>query len=100
MTARGCPLFFMLLVALAWGTLFIPMPKWLAGVLSVLFVAVGCVIVVMGWAGATWDSHMQPGATHAKWGLAAGVLVLLSRAKAVVWLIAQILTAPPSPPML
>jgi hypothetical protein len=97
MTARGCPLFFILLVVVAWGTLFIPMPKWLSIVFNCAFVGIGLVFVIFGWAGVTWDSHMQPGAVQAKWGLVTGVLLLLSRGKSVIWLVMKIFTATPMP---
>ncbi len=87
----------MLWVVVAWATLFISMPKWLSIVLNCVFIGAGLVLVIFGWAGVTWNSHMQPGATAAKWGLVAGVLLLLSRAKYVIWLVMKIFTATPEP---
>ncbi|MFC5740609.1 hypothetical protein [Dyella tabacisoli] len=91
-------MFFFLFVAVAWATLFIPGPKWLSFIVGCVVIWIALIFVIFGWAGVVWDSHMQPGATHAKWGLIAGILMLLSRATYVIKAVIAILISPPGPP--
>lgn len=87
---------YFLLVVAAWGTLFLPMPRWLSVIATLAFLSIGAVLLLFGMAGSYWDSHMSPSspsqATSTLW---TGGLLLLSRA---VLLVKVMLLASVSPP--
>lgn len=87
-----------LLVAVAFATLFIPMPRWLSALLSFLFVGLGLLMVLFGWMGSYWDDHMRPNADSAATPiLRTGLLLLLSQAMAAVRWVLEVLMSPPAP---
>ena len=80
-----------LITLLAWATLLIPMPRWLDGILSFVVIGLGLVLVVLGGMAWYWDSHMRADADGGMTTLVCGALMLLSRIKHVLRLIAEIL---------
>lgn len=86
-----------LLVISAWGSLFLPLPKWAKFLLSFLFVFLGSVLFLLGLFGTYWDSHMPLGESKATSTLITGILLLLSRALIVITMILHVLVAPPPP---
>lgn len=80
-----------LITIVAWATLLIPMPRWLAGTVTFLVIGFGLILSIMGGMAWYWDSHMQPDVNDGLAALICGVLMLLSRAKHVLRLIAEIL---------
>ena len=88
---------YFLLVVLAWGTLFLPMPRWLSIIASLAFLSVGVVLLLFGMAGSYWDSHMSPNnPSQATSTLVTGVLLLLSRAVLLIKVMLLGLASPPS----
>ena len=87
---------YFLLVLAAWGSLFLPLPRWASVVCSFLFLGLGTILLLFGLAGSYW-SHMTPGSSPATSTLVTGALLLLSRALLIVKIVLQILVAPPSP---
>lgn len=88
---------YFLLVVLAWGTLFLPMPRWLSIVASLAFLSLGAVLLLFGMAGSYWDSHMSPNSkSQATSTLVTGVLLLLSRAVLLIKVMLLGLASPPS----
>ena len=85
----------LLLIAFAWGSLLLPLPKWLSFILGFAVLFVGTIFVLFGIAGVYWDSHMRPGINTAAWGLVSGVLIVLSRA---AWLVKGLLGDSPDRP--
>jgi hypothetical protein len=86
-----------LLVVAAWGSLFVPLPGWAKGLLSVACLGLGALFLLFGLAGSYWDSHMTPGSSSSTSTLVTGVLLLLSRAALLVKIVLHALVAPPSP---
>ena len=86
-----------LLVVVAWGSLFVPLPSWVKVLLSIGFLGLGALFLLFGLAGSYWDSHMTPGTSSSTSTLVTGVLLLLSRAALLVKVILHALVAPPSP---
>jgi ABC-type multidrug transport system fused ATPase/permease subunit len=82
-----------LLVAAAWISAFIPMPRWLSVLVSVAVLLVGTLLVVTGAMAYAWDRSMRPDETAGLYSLLAGGALLLSRARLVLRLIAEILVA-------
>jgi hypothetical protein len=68
-----------LAVLVAWGTLFIPMPRWLSWIVTFLICGIGILLVLGGGFSYWWDSNMQPSITSGKWEFIAGIAMLLSR---------------------
>ena len=86
---------YFLLILAAIGTLFIPMPRWLSFLLSFAFIGIGIIFVLFGWGGTYWDSHMRPSTeSAAKPMLITGVILLVSRAVAIIKTIFAIATDP------
>lgn len=82
-----------LLVAVAWITAFIPMPRWLSVLISTVVLIAGTFLVLSGGMDYWWDRSMQPDQNDGLHVLLAGVAMLLSRAAIVLRVIAEILTA-------
>lgn len=88
---------YFLLVVLAWGTLFLSMPRWLSIVASLGFASIGAVLLLFGMAGSYWDSHMSPNSkSQATSTLVTGILLLLSRAVLLIKAMLLGLASPPS----
>lgn len=71
---------YFLLLLVAWGSLFLPLPRWFSLLLSLAIVGAGCILLLFGLMGAYWSSHMMPsnaGAATSTW--MTGGLLLLSR---------------------
>lgn len=83
----------LLMVAGAWITAFLPMPRWLSIVLSIAILLAGTVLVVSGGLAYWWDSSMRADQSDSLHALIAGIALLLSRAKLVLRVIAEILVA-------
>jgi hypothetical protein len=77
-------LVFTLLVIAAWGSLFIPLPRWLVVSTGVAFLGLGGIFLLFGLMGSYWDSHMTPGHSPSTPMLLTGVLLLLSQAVRLV----------------
>lgn len=88
---------YLLLVVVAWGSLFIRLPRWFSALLSVGLLSLGALFVLFGLAGSYWDSHMTPGTSSSTSTLLTGIMLLLSRAASVVKVILHGLVSPPSP---
>ncbi len=86
---------YVVLVLVAWGSLLLPLPSWLKGVMSVAVIGIGAVLLLFGLGGSYWDSHMRPGSSSAGSTILTGVLLLLSRAAHVMRLVLHVLGAPP-----
>ncbi len=82
-----------LITIAAWLTLLIPMPRWLGGIVTFLVIGFGLIFAITGGMAWYWDSHMQPDAGGGFIAFACGVLMLLSRARHVLRLIAEILAS-------
>ncbi|MGB4860372.1 MAG: hypothetical protein WBP11_13740 [Dokdonella sp.] len=78
----------LLLIAVAWGSLLLPLPRWLFFILSFIVLFVGTMFVLFGALFVYWDSHMQPENNLAMYGLVTGILIVLSRA---TWLVKGLL---------
>lgn len=85
-----------LLVVAAWGSLFVPLPRWTKVLLSIGFLGFGSLLLLFGLAGSYWDSHMTPGTSQATSTLVTGMLLLLSRVALLVKLILHAFVSPPS----
>jgi hypothetical protein len=85
-----------LLVAAAWGSLWLPAPKWLKFVLSFVFIGMGLLMVVFGGFANAWDKNLNPSNTSGGKVLTAGILILLSRAWLILRAFAESLLGPPS----
>lgn len=70
-----------LVVVLAWTSLWIRMPNWLAAIVSALIVAFGVTFVAVGifvdWLDKGFKGHPDMG----RWVLLAGIALLLSRVR-------------------
>ena len=88
---------YFLLVVAAWGSLFLRPPTWLSVLLSCLFVGLGAILLLFGWAGSYWDSHMAPGSDASTSTLVTGVLLLMSRALLIFKVVLHALVAPSEP---
>lgn len=85
-----------MLVLLAVGTLFLRLPRWLSFLLSLAFVGIGIILLLFGFAGSYWSSHMNPsnaGAATSTW--VTGALLVLSRAVLLLKTVREIVLAPP-----
>jgi hypothetical protein len=88
---------YFLLVVSAWGTLFLPMPRWLSLIASLAFLSIGTILLLFGMAGSYWDSNMSPNSpSQATSTLVTGVLLLLSRAVLLVKVLLMASVSPPS----
>lgn len=66
---------FLLLTVIAWAAAFVPMPTWLALLISVPIGLFGALLCVFGALSAYWDSHLNSG--NSGWtGLTYGVLMV------------------------
>lgn len=88
---------YVLLVIAAWGSIFLPLPRWLSLLASCLFVGIGSILLLFGLAGSYWASHMTPGTSEATSTLVTAVLLLLSRMVFLVKALIGGLTEPPGP---
>ncbi len=86
-----------LLVAAAWGSLFVTMPRWVSVLCSSAVLGVGALMALFGLAAAYWDDHMTSGDSGGTSVWVAGVLMLLSRAGLVIRIVLEALAAPDSP---
>lgn len=82
------------LVLAAWGMVFIRLPVWLALLFGLGSFGFGAVLVVLGAAGAYWNSHMAPGNHGAYWTLGTGVLLALA---GIALMVMPMLRPPPEP---
>lgn len=72
------------LIAVAWGSLLIPLPRWLFFIFSFVVLIVGTLFALFGAFFTYWSGHMGPDDNQAVYVLVTGILVVLSRAR---WLI-------------
>lgn len=86
-----------LLVAAAYATLFIRMPRWASMLVGALVLGAGFVMVLFGAVFTYWGVQMRPGSdSPALRMLIGGVLLLLSRALLLLKLVAEVLGSPSS----
>lgn len=86
-----------LLVATAWGSLFVPLPRWASVICSVFVLGIGVLMTLFGLAAAYWNDHMAPSDSGGTAVWVSGVLMLLSRAGLVIRIVLEALAAPNSP---
>lgn len=70
----------LLLIAVAWASLLLPLPRWLFFISSFVVLIVGTLFALFGAFFAYWSGHMGPDDNQAVYVLVTGILILLSRA--------------------
>lgn len=74
----------LLMIAAAWGSLLLPVPRWMFFVLSFIVLFLGTLFVLFGAFFTYWSGHMGPDDNQSVYVLLTGILIVLSRAR---WLI-------------
>jgi len=83
----------LLMVAAAWITAYLPMPRWLSILLSTAILLSGVTLLVSGGLAYAWDSSMRADQNDSLHALIAGAALLLSRIRLVLRVVAEMLAA-------
>lgn len=83
----------LLLVAAAWGSLFVPLPRWASVLGTVAVLCVGALLLIAGLLATDFGGAASSGAD--RW--IAGALMLLSRIGIVIRIVLEALAAPNAP---